>query len=179
LKKIIAGCIRGNAKSQKELYDRLAPIMLSLCYRYANNKPDAEDIFQEGFLKVYKNIQQLKNTDALEWWMKKIFINEAMKFYKKQRRLYLVDDTYVLENYFVEMSDNNTVLDKMETDRITRIIQNLPKRMQMVFNMYIIEGFSHQEIADMLGISVNTSKSHLHDARKQLQQNINKIKLYG
>ena len=180
LKKIIAGCLRGNAKSQKELYDRLAPLMLSLCYRYANNKPDAEDIFQEGFFKVYKNIQQLKNTEAVEWWMKKIFINEAMKFYKKQRRLYLVDDTYIMEHYLLEHnSDNNTILNKMETEKLTQIIQNLPERMRMVFNMYIIEGFSHQEIADMLEISVGTSKSHLHDARKQLQHNINKIKLYG
>jgi len=153
--------------------------MLSLCYRYAKNKPDAEDIFQEGFLKVYENIRQLRNTEAVEWWMKKIFVNEAFKFYKKQTGLYLVDDITLLEN---SISDNNNdILNKMETDELTRIIQNLPERMRMVFNMHIIEGFSHKEIADMLEISVGTSKSHLHDARKQLQHKIisKKINLYG
>ncbi len=145
--------------------------MLGLCYRYAKNKSDAEDIFQEGFLKVFENIRQLRNPEVVEWWMKKIFINEAFKFYKKQTGLYLVDDITLLEN---SMSDNinDDILNKMETDELTRIIQNLPERMRMVFNMHIIEGFSHQEIANMLEISVGTSKSHLHDARKQLQRNI-------
>ena len=145
--------------------------MLGLCYRYAKNKSDAEDIFQEGFLKVFENIRQLRNPEVVEWWMKKIFINEAFKFYKKQTGLYLVDDIALLEN---RISDNinDDILNKMGTDELTRIIQNLPERMRMVFNMYIIEGFSHKEIANILEISVGTSKSHLHDARKQLQRNI-------
>ncbi len=180
MKKIIAGCIRRNVKSQKDLYDRFAPLMLSLCNRYAKNKSDAEDIFQEGFLKVFENIRQLRNIEAAEWWMKRIFVNEAFRFYKKQTGLYLVDDITLLEN---RISDNinDNVLNKMETNDLTRIIQKLPDRMRMVFNMHIIEGFSHKEIADMLEISVGTSKSHLHDARKQLQHNsiIKKIRLYG
>ncbi|MBE9511747.1 MAG: sigma-70 family RNA polymerase sigma factor [Bacteroidetes bacterium] len=181
MKKIIAGCIRRNVKSQKDLYDRFAPLMLSLCYRYAKNKSDAKDIFQEGFLKVFENIRQLRNAEALGWWMKRIFVNEAFKFYKKQTGLYTVDNIILLENISDYIDDNDDIINKMETDQITRIIQNLPERMRMVFNMYIIEGFSHQEIADMLGISAGTSKSHLHDARKQLQHNIiiKRIKLYG
>ena len=181
MKKIIAGCIRRNAKSQKDLYDRFAPLMLSLCYRYAKNKSDAKDIFQEGFLKVFENIRQLRNIEAVEWWMKRIFVNEAFKFYKKQTGLYLVDNINLLENSISNyINDNDDIINKMETDQITRIIQNLPERMRMVFNMHIIEGFSHQEIADKLEISVGTSKSHLHDARKQLQHNIiiKKIKLF-
>ena len=178
MKKIIAGCKHGNTKSKKDLYDRFASLMLSLCYRYAKNKPDAEDIFQEGFLKVYENIRQLRNTDAVEWWMKKIFVNEAFKFYKKKTGLYLVDDINLLGN---SINDNNNVFNDIATDELTRIIQNLPDRMRIVFNMYGIEGFSHKEIADMLKISVGTSKSHLHDARKQLQHKIisKKINLYG
>jgi RNA polymerase sigma-70 factor (ECF subfamily) len=179
LKKIIAGCIRRNVKSQKDLYERFAPLMLGLCYRYAKNKSDAEDIFQEGFLKVFENIRQLRNPEVVEWWMKRIFVNEAFKFYKKQTGLYLVDDITLLEN---NISDNinDDILSKMETDELTRIIQKLPERMRIVFNMHIIEGFSHQEIANMLKISVGTSKSHLHDARKQLQRNfiIKKVMLY-
>ena len=154
--------------------------MLSLCYRYAKNKPDAEDIFQEGFCKVYENIRQLRNTEAAEWWMKKIFVNEALMFYKKQTALHLVDNVVLLENSMRDnICDNNTILNNLNTDELTRIIQNLPKRMRMVFNMYVIEGFSHQEIADMLEISVGTSKSHLHDARKLLQHKLEKTRLYG
>ena len=180
LEKIIAGCISGSVKSQKDLYDRFASIMLSLCYRYAKHKADAEDIFQEGFCKVFENIQQLRNTEAAEWWMKKIFVNEALKFYKKQTRLHLVDDIVSLENSLNDsIGDNNTILNRINTDELTRNIQNLPKRMRMVFNMYVIEGFSHQEIADMLDISVGTSKSNLHDARKLLQHKLKKIRLYG
>ncbi len=153
--------------------------MLSLCNRYAKNRSDAKDIFQEGFLKVFENIRQLRNAEAVQWWMKRIFVNEAFMFYKKRTRLHLVDDITLLEN---RISDdiNDDILNKMETDELTRIIQNLPERMRMVFNMHIIEGFSHQEIADMLEISVGTSKSHLHDARKQLQRNfiIKKVMLY-
>ncbi|MCD4697415.1 MAG: sigma-70 family RNA polymerase sigma factor, partial [Bacteroidales bacterium] len=162
--------------------DRYSSFMLGLCYRYAKNKSDAEDIFQEGFLKVFENIRQLRNTEAVEWWMKRIFVNEAFKFYKKQTRLHLVDNITLLENSISDyIDDNDDILDKMETEELTQIIQNLPERMRMVFNMYIIEGFSHKEIADKLEISVGTSKSHLHDARKQLQHNIiiKKIKLYG
>ena len=181
MKKIIAGCIRQNGKSQKDLYDRFAPLMLGVCYRYAKNKADAKDIFQEGFLKVFENIRQLRNTEALEWWMKRIFVNEAFTFYRKQKGLYPVDDITLFENISDYIVDNDDIINKMGTDQITRIIQNLPDRMRMVFNMYIIEGFSHQEIADMLGISVGTSKSNLHDARKKLQHNniIKRIKLYG
>ncbi|MCD4794390.1 MAG: RNA polymerase sigma factor [Bacteroidales bacterium] len=181
MKKIIAGCKKGNAKSKKDLYDRFAPIMLSLCYRYAKNKPDAEDIFQEGFLKVYENISQLRKPEVLEWWMKKIFVNEAFKLYKKKTRLYLVDDITLLGNSINDNISNNNIFSNIETDELTRIIQNLPDRMRIVFNMYSIEGFSHKEIADMLEISVGTSKSHLHDARKKLQHNIiiKKINLYG
>ena len=95
--------------------------MLSLCYRYAKNKPDAEDIFQEGFCKVYENIQQLRNTEVAEWWMKKIFVNEALKFYKKQTRLHLVDNDVLLENRMNDhMSENdNTILNKINTDELT------------------------------------------------------------
>ncbi|MEA3462750.1 MAG: RNA polymerase sigma factor [Bacteroidota bacterium] len=179
MEKIIAGCVRGNVKSQKDLYDRFASTMLSLCYRYAKSRPDAEDIFQEGFCKVYENIQQLRNPEAAEWWMKRIFVNAALNFYKKQTGLRLVDSEVLLENSLSENMSDNMILNKISTDELTRTIQDLPKRMRMVFNMFVIEGFSHQEIADTLEISVGTSKSHLHDARKLLQQKLRKIRLYG
>ena len=178
-KELVNKCIRNDAGAQKELYNHFAPQMLSLCYRYASSPDDAKDIFQEGFLKVFENLNQLKNYDLLKWWMKKIFINEALKLCNSRKRLYLVDDLSLIKP--VPETDNN-VLEKLDTDEITLLIQKLPDKMRMVFNMYVIEGFSHSEIAAMLNISEGTSKSNLHDARMTLQRRISereKLKLLG
>ncbi len=178
-KDLILKCIRNDSGAQKELYNRYAPKMLSICYRYASSKDDAEDIFQDGFLKVYENLYQLKDYDLLEWWMKKIFINEALKLYNSKKRLYLVDN---LSHLMPIPEAEHDVLDSLNTEELTRLIQKLPYKMRMVFNMYAIEGFSHSEIATMLKISEGTSKSNLHDARKTLQRKISaheKIKKLG
>ena len=178
-KDLIVKCIRNDTGAQKELYNRFAAKMLSICYRYATSKHDAEDIFQEGFLKIFESLNQLKNYDLLEWWMKKIFINEAFKLYNSKKRLYLVDDLSHIGPIPV-MEDID--LNRLDINEITRMIQKLPYKMRMVFNMYVIEGFSHSEIAAMLNISEGTSKSNLHDARKTLQKKISaleKLKLLG
>jgi RNA polymerase sigma-70 factor (ECF subfamily) len=178
-RELINRCIRNDSGAQKELYKRFAPKMLSICHRYASSKYDAEDIFQEGFLKIFENLHQLKNYDLIEWWMKKIFINEALRLYNSRKRINLVDDLSVLRPAPVA---EYGVAEKLSTDEITQLIQKLPDRMRMVFNMYVIEGFSHSEIAAMLKISEGTSKSTLHDARKTLQKKISsleKIRLLG
>ena len=117
--------------------------------------------------------------DSMEWWMKRIFINEALKLYNKNKRISFVEDLSLLRP---GISDGYGVLDKLGTEEITRLIQKLPDKMRMVFNMYAIEGFSHKEISEMLNISEGTSKSNLHDARKTLQRKISlleKMKLLG
>jgi RNA polymerase sigma factor (sigma-70 family) len=178
-RELIKKCISNDSGAQKKLYNLFASKMLSICYRYAKSKDDAEDIFQEGFLKVFENIHRIKNEDSLEWWMKRIFINEALKLYNKNKRISLVEDLSLIKPIqFYEHS----VLDKIGTDEITRIIQKLPDKMRIIFNMYTIEGFSHKEISEMLNISEGTSKSNLHDARKALQRRISaleKVKLWG
>ena len=161
------------------MYNLFASRMLSVCHRYSKSKDDAEDIFQEGFLKVFENLKQVRKEDSLEWWMKKIFINEALKLYNSNKRINLVDDLSILRPASVAESG---ILEKLGTDEITHQIQMLPDRMRMVFNMYVVEGFSHSEIAAMLNISEGTSKSNLHDARKTLQRKISaleKIRLLG
>lgn len=153
--------------------------MLSVCYRDAKSKDDAEDIFQEGFLRVFENLHQVKNEDSVEWWMKRIFINEALKLYNKNKRISLVEDLSLIK---LRQSDEYNVLDKLGTDEITKIIQMLPDKMRLAFNMYVIEGLSHKEIAEMMNISEGTSKSNLHDARRTLQHKISaleKRKLWG
>jgi RNA polymerase sigma-70 factor (ECF subfamily) len=163
-KDLIKNCIDNNTIAQREFYDLFAPKMLSICHRYAESASDAEDIFQEGFMRVFENLHQVKDEKALEWWMKRIFINEALKLYNKNKRISLVEDLSLIKP--VQAYEHN-VLDKLGTD---------------VFNMYAIEGFSHKEISEIMNISEGTSKSNLHDARKILQRKISaleKIKLLG
>lgn len=171
-KKLIKDCIKGREKAQKKLYDLFSPKMLSLCYRYAKNKIDAEDIFQSGWLKIFENIDQLRNTNLLESWMKKIFVNEALQFYKRTERISFSDNYFNVEN---ENDNFKRIYLKFQVDEITELIQKLPNRMRMVFNLYIIEEFSHTEIAEMMNISLGTSKSQLHDARKILRKQITRL----
>lgn len=164
---LIKQCIQGNTKAQKELYDTFATKMLSICFRYASNKDNAEDIFQEGFFRVFTNLSKLRNPSSIEAWMKKIFINEALQLYKRESKSIQYD---ILNGY-----ENNaqlqepSIIDEMQTSELTKVIQQLPDQMRLVFNLYIMEGYSHKEIAEKLGISVGTSKSNLHDARIKLQ----------
>ncbi|HKK41222.1 MAG TPA: sigma-70 family RNA polymerase sigma factor [Bacteroidales bacterium] len=169
---LIRSCVRNDTDARKELYERFAPKMLSICHRYAKTKIDAEDIFQEGFLKVFENLKQIKKNESIEWWMKKVFVNEALKLYKRRKNLYLVDDLSVLDS---SVPANTDLLNKLSTMEITHLIQKLPDKMRIVFNMYAIDGFSHKEISLMLNISIGTSKSNLHDARKTLQKKILKL----
>lgn len=143
-----------------------APHILSICHRYAKNKIDAEDIFNESVLKVFSYLHQLKELEKIEWWMKRIVINEAIRFYKKNRSLVFIEDYQTVNASEMESGD---VYKKMEVDEVLKVIQELPDRMRLVINLFSIEGFSHEEIAEMLGISVGTSKSNLFDARKKIK----------
>lgn len=163
---IVSGCLQGDIQHKKAFYGLFAPHLLSVSYRYAKNKIDAEDIFQESVLKVFGYLHQLKELEKIEWWMKRIVINEAIRFYKKNRSLVFIEDYQTLNAAELELSD---VYKKMEVDEVLKVIQELPDRMRLVINLFSIEGFSHEEIAEMLGISVGTSKSNLFDARKKIK----------
>ncbi|MFY9153241.1 MAG: sigma-70 family RNA polymerase sigma factor [Prolixibacteraceae bacterium] len=163
---IISGCLQGDSQQKKALYGMFAPHILSICHRYAKNKIDAEDIFNESVLKVFSYLHQLKELEKIEWWMKRIVINEAIRFYKKNRSLVFIEDYQTVNASEMESGD---VYKKMEVDEVLKVIQELPDRMRLVINLFSIEGFSHEEIAEMLGISVGTSKSNLFDARKKIK----------
>ena len=143
-----------------------SPHILSVSYRYARNRIDAEDIFQESVLKVYSYLHQLNDVEKIEWWIKRIVINEAIRFYKKNRSLVFVEDYQTVKSSEMETAD---IYKKMEAAEVLKVIQELPDRMRLVINLFSIEGFSHEEIAEMLGISVGTSKSNLFDARKKIK----------
>jgi len=144
--------------------------MYSLSFRYARSKDDANDIFQQAFLQVYKNLNQLKNPNALSGWVKSIFINTALDFCKKNY------DSHVLS---IEHCDNNRApnnrneaVSNIEMDKLRTIIQQLPEQYKNVFNLYVIDGFSHKEISVKLSLSIGTSKSHLFHARRLLRHEI-------
>lgn len=171
LKKLIKDCIEGSSKARRELYELYSSQLMGLCYRYAKSTDDAKDIFQDGFIKVFENLHTLKNPESLEAWMKRIFVNEALKFIGKNDSFMMVDYSYA------EMSpaQDYSIIDKMAIDDMTAIIRRLPDKMRIAFNMYAIEGYSHAEIAEILHISEGTSKSNLHDARIYIRKEITKL----
>jgi len=169
IRKIVKGCVHHNGWAQKALYDLYSSKMMGLCLRYTKNKPDAEDVFQDGFIKIFENIHQLKKVETLEWWMKKIFINEALQLFKHRKN---IDFTHDYNSTQLQTSEADGILQRLGVEEITQLIQDLPSGMQLVVNLYIVEGYPHKEIAELMGISEGTTKSQLYDARKILQKKL-------
>ncbi|PIQ15440.1 MAG: RNA polymerase subunit sigma-70 [Flavobacteriales bacterium CG18_big_fil_WC_8_21_14_2_50_32_9] len=144
--------------------------MFSICLRYTKNQEDAEDVFQQAFFLIYKNLFQLKDVEALSGWIKRIVVNEAIEFTKRKYYLRVVEPMDASLNLLPDNAEG--VLSQMSTDELTNLIQQLPTGCREVFNMYVIDGFSHKEISEKLNISIGTSKSQLFDARKILKMKI-------
>lgn len=163
-------CKNGDRRAQKELFNRTAQTMLGLCYRYAKNTEDAEDILQNGYIKVFKNLHSFKQNGSFEGWIKKIMINTAITYYRQSKNDPYTTDYTEIEN---SMSSNDfSIIQTMEYQELLELVQSLPEKYRLVFNLYLIEGYSHQEIADLLEISENTSKSQLFRAREILKNKI-------
>jgi RNA polymerase sigma-70 factor (ECF subfamily) len=162
---LIQGCIRGDRRIQRELYDRFAPKMYGVCLRYAGNAEEAEDILQEGFIKVFKKISSYRGEGSFEGWVRRIFVNTAIEYYRK--KTYLQPITEHEENT-VE-GKYLSVLDNLAEKDIIKLVQQLSPGYRTVFNMYVVEGYTHKQIAELLGISEGTSKSQLSRAKQILQ----------
>ena len=147
--------------------------MYGLCLQYASSEEDAQDILQDGFIKVFAKLDQVKNPAALPGWIRRVMINTALEKYRSQVVLQRVDE--LREDYHEDTG--NEALDKISCEELVALIQTLTPRYRMVFNLYAIEGYSHQEISEELGISVGTSKSNLSRARAILQDKVKSI--YG
>lgn len=168
IKELIKGCQKEDIKCQKELYDRFAPKMLVVCSRYARHQMEAEDILQEGFIKIFDHIQQFKNKGSFEGWIRRIMINTALKNYKKSS---YQKEKIGLEDYDVEI-DYPDAVSRISEKELLKMLESLPDGYRVVFNLYAIEGFSHKEIGEKLGINESTSRSQLVKARKALQMKI-------
>lgn len=162
---LIHGCLQGNRRMQEELYRRFSPRMYAVCLRYAGNTEEAEDILQEGFLKVFKKMDSFRSEGSFEGWMRRIFVNTAIEHFRRKR--YLLPVTEREENTIE--GKYLSVLDDLAARDIMALVQELSPGYRTVFNMYVVEGFTHKEIADILGISEGTSKSQLSRAKVILQ----------
>ncbi|NDK56100.1 RNA polymerase sigma factor [Pontibacter fetidus] len=163
--KLIDGCIAGKRDMQRLLYDLYAKKMMMVCMRYAPTTFEAEDIVQEGFVKVFANIQNFKKDCPLEFWVRKIIVNTALKYLRQKSLLTVSHETEEVEN----ISSGNYNLNDYSMDELLSMIQSLAPRYRMVFNLYAIEGYNHKEIGEMLEISEGTSKSQYSRARAILQ----------
>ena len=162
---LIKGCIGGDRRMQEALYNRFSPRMYAVCLRYAGNAEEAEDILQEGFIKIFKKLDTFRSEGSFEGWIRRIFVNTAIEHFRRKRYLQTVSEK---EENTIEGKDIS-VLDKLAAKDILALIKELSPGYRTVFNMYVVEGYTHKEIADMLGISEGTSKSQLSRAKVILQ----------
>ncbi|MDE3125407.1 MAG: sigma-70 family RNA polymerase sigma factor [Bacteroidota bacterium] len=165
-KQLINDCILGKSEAQKKLYLKYSPKMMVVCLRYSSNKQDAEDLLQEGFLKIFKGLNQYKWEGSFEGWMRKIFVNTALaKFRNKNKLMPIVH----IDNIEKHIDEHLNIEGNIDGKLLLKLVQLLPDAYKIVFNLYVFEGYKHKEIAAMLNITEGTSKSNLHDARQILQ----------
>lgn len=168
---LIDGCIKGKRSCTSALYAHFSPKMFGICLRYANDYHSAEDILQEGFIKVFNYIDRFRGEGSFEGWMKRIFINTAIEYYRKS----INHNGHAELDTVHAQSTNDRVLENLATQELLRLIQRLSPGYRAVFNLYVIEGYSHKEIAAMLKISEGTSKSQLARARALLQKMVRNL----
>ncbi len=168
---LIKQCLAGNRVAQKSLYDKYAKSMFGLCVRYSGNQDEAKDILQDGFVKVFTKLEQFSFQGAFEGWIKRVFINTALEYYRiNKNHMYHSDVEAALNE-----PQEDFIIDKMSRKEILDAITQLSPGYRSVLNLYVIEGYSHAEIAEMLGITESTSKSQLLRARGQLKTLLNKL----
>jgi RNA polymerase sigma factor (sigma-70 family) len=162
---LIVGCLNGDRRLQEELYRRFSPRMYAVCLRYAGSAEEAEDILQEGFIKVFRKVDSFRSEGSFEGWIRRIFVNTAIEHFRRKRYMMPVtekEETTIEGKY-------SSALDDLATKDIMALVQELSPGYRTVFNMYVVEGYTHKEIADLLGISEGTSKSQLSRAKVILQ----------
>ena len=168
--KLIESCIKGDRAAQKALYDSLAPRMFPLCIRYVGDRSLAEDILQEGFITLFTRLESYKGEGPFEGWARRIFVTTALMSLRKKDALKMSDDLEAARGLKTETVSQ---VQNIGYKELMELIMTLPPGFRTVFNMYAIEGYSHKEISEMLGISETTSRTQLSRARIWLQ---NKIK---
>jgi RNA polymerase sigma-70 factor (ECF subfamily) len=170
---LIRACQQSDTKSQTTFYNIYKSRLLGICRRYAQCKEEAEDMFQEAFVRIFQNIGKLEKPGAIDSWVKQITINTAINYYKKQLRFNLNADSQFYADILYN-DDHLRIIDELSTEELLQLINELPDGYRLVFNLYVIDGYTHPEISEMLGISENTSKSQLFRAKEQLRLKLKK-----
>jgi RNA polymerase sigma factor (sigma-70 family) len=165
---LVAECRLGNPRAQRVLYDRLAPKMMAVCLRYVRHQEDAEEVLMQGFVKVFRGLEGYRQDGCIAAWVRRIMVNTALSFLRTRRPTHLdLDDCGALISPVAAHAES-----ALATSDLLRMIQALPTGYRTVFNLYAVEGYSHPEIGELLGISEGTSKSQLAKARAHLQRQL-------
>jgi RNA polymerase sigma factor (sigma-70 family) len=165
---LIKGCIRNNVACQRMLFEQYAGKLMTICLRYACDRPEAEDMLQDAFIKIFSHINQYKFEGSFEGWMKRIVVNCALKTIQKKKTRFLE----IANHDAAATQSDSYALSSLSEEELIKLISSLPDGYRIVFNLYVMEGYSHDEIAGMLGIQAATSRSQLVKARKLLQKQI-------
>ena len=178
IEELLSRCRAGERQAQELLYKQLASKMLGVCMRYANSRMEAEDMLQNGFIKVFKSINDYRGDGAFEGWVRRIMVHASIEYYRKHHRIVQAMD---LADAGIEPTVDAAAITNMDVKDLMNIIQQLSPGYRMVFNLYAIEGYSHKEVASMMGITEGASKSQLSRARTILKELVTKMegKTYG
>lgn len=168
---LVDGCRRGDRQAQRHLYDAFGGKMFAICLRYVNNRADAEDVLQDAFVKIYEHMNSFRGESPLQYWMKSIVVNTALKHIRRKKHTLELDEVNGSE---LPVASAEITLAGFQMQQLLGFIRELPPGCQTIFNLYAIEGYQHNEIAKLLEISEGTSKSQYSRARCLLQQKLNK-----
>ena len=166
---LIKGCKENKPKAQKELYETYARKMMAVCLRYTNDRESAQDLLQDGFIKVFTAIGTYSGNGSFEGWTRKIFVNTALEYFRKND---ILPETAVIDSPDTLQEPDYSAPEKISADELMKIVRELPTGFRTVFNMFAIEGYSHKEIGEALGINESTSRSQFTRAKKLLQKKL-------
>ncbi len=170
LEQLIRNCKKNDTKAQSQLYKLFSGKLFSICLKYSRSHAEAEDNLQDSFITIFKKIEQYSNKGSFEGWLKRITINTALQRYREKGVFNIINEGNI-KDVSVEIED-----DDISIDYLLKIIQELPDRYRLVFNLYVLDGYSHKEVSKMLNISTGTSKSNLARARLNLKEKIENYK---
>jgi RNA polymerase sigma factor (sigma-70 family) len=171
-KKIFDHCKRNDNKAQRALYDLFKGRLMGLCRRYAKDRDDAQDMLQDSFIKIFLNINRVEKVEALEGWMRSIVVNTAIDHYNRKKRKGMISPETEME-----VADGNyeLILDSLADEYLVNLINELPEGSRIIFNLAVVEGYSHAEIATLMDVSESTSRSQLHYAKQLLKEKLNRL----
>ena len=169
---LVKRCKKGDRQAQNELYLRYKSMLFGVCLRYASHREEAKDMLQEGFIQIFKDLHQYRPTGPLGGWMRRVVINKALQHIRKKKKLFPVVE---LEQVGDQFQTEDVLFSKFRTQALLEMVQQLPDGYRAVFNLYVIEGYSHQEIAEQLQISEATSKSQLSRAKASLRKLLERV----